>query len=178
MDCHTGGGTYVNGMRVRDQQLEPGDQIHIGETIFAYREAGGAPDLDSPHHTLLRACSLLFLFRALATTKNEPQRAILEEQIVALIGDLVPSTGGAVVLGGRSAQSGREDALELPLYVRGAVAGTLAAWFPPDESRQSLGSSRDPQRDRHPGRGGARKRPRSGAPAERERATEGTARHD
>ena len=40
VDCHTGGGTYVNGMRVREQQLEPGDQIHIGETIFAYREAG------------------------------------------------------------------------------------------------------------------------------------------
>ena len=101
VDCHTGSGTYVNGMRVREQQLEPGDQIHIGETIFAYREAGAAPDLDSPQHTLLRACSLLFLFRALATAQNEPQRAMLEEQIVALIGDLVPSTGGAVVLGRR-----------------------------------------------------------------------------
>ena len=52
---------------------------------------------------LLRACSLLFLFRALAMTKNEPQRAILEEQIVALIGDLVPSTGATVVLGALNA---------------------------------------------------------------------------
>src|SRR3954451_10542517 len=132
VDCRTGGGTYVNGMRIREQQLEPGDQIHIGETILAYREAGAAPNLDSPQHTLLRACSLLFLFRAMAAAKNEPQRAILEEQIVALIGDLVPSNGGAVVLGAES-HSGRADAVELPLYVRGAVAGTLAAWFPPDQ---------------------------------------------
>jgi two-component system response regulator HydG len=133
VDCRTGGGTYVNGLRVREQQLEPGDQIHIGETILAYREAGAAPNLDSPQHTLLRACSLLFLFRAMATAKNEPQRAILEEQIVALIGDLVPSTGGAVILGSES-HSGRADVVELPLYVRGAVAGTLAAWFPPEEA--------------------------------------------
>src|SRR4051794_10891768 len=133
VDSRTGGGTYVNGMRIREQQLEPGDQIHIGETILAYREAGAAPNLDSPQHTLLRACSLLFLFRAMAAAKNEPQRAILESQIVALIGDLVPSTGGAVVLGAES-YSGRADAVELPLYVRGAVAGTLAAWFPPEEA--------------------------------------------
>jgi two-component system, NtrC family, response regulator HydG len=139
VDCHTGGGTYVNGMRVREQQLEPGDQIHIGETIFAYREAGSAPNLDSPQHTLLRACSLLFLFRALATAKNEPQRAIFEEQIVALIGDLVPSTGGSVVLGsaapsGAESDVGRTDSVELPLYVRGGVAGTLTAWFAPEEA--------------------------------------------
>jgi two-component system response regulator HydG len=139
VDCHTGGGTYVNGMRVREQQLEPGDQIHIGETIFAYREAGSAPNLDSPQHTLLRACSLLFLFRALATAKNEPQRAIFEEQIVALIGDLVPSTGGSVALGSAVAPSAesnfsRTDAVELPLYVRGVAAGTLTAWFAPEEA--------------------------------------------
>ena len=45
VDCRTGGGTYVNGMRIREQQLEPGDQIHIGETILAYRKAGAAPNL-------------------------------------------------------------------------------------------------------------------------------------
>src|SRR4051794_12777495 len=141
VDSRTGGGTYVNGMRIREQQLEPGDQIHIGETILAYREAGAAPNLDSPQHTLLRACSLLFLFRAMATAKNEPQRALLEAQIVALIGDLVPSTGGAVMLGAES-HSGRADVVELPLYVRGAVAGTLAAWFPPDEA-PNLSDHRD-----------------------------------
>src|SRR4051812_4920873 len=121
VDCHTGSGTYVNGMRVREQQLTPGDQINVGETIFAYREAGAALEVDSPQHTLLRACSLVFLFRALAMSKNEPQRAILEEQIVALIGDLVPSNGGAISLGAET-QSGRGDGIELPLYVRGAVA--------------------------------------------------------
>src|SRR3954468_18565983 len=141
VDCHTGSGTYVNGMRVREQQLTPGDQINVGETIFAYREAGAALEVDSPQHTLLRACSLVFLFRALAMSKNEPQRALLEEQIVALIGDLVPSNGGAISLGTET-QSGRSDAIELPLYVRGAVAGTLAAWFPPEESA-NLSEHRD-----------------------------------
>ena len=87
----------------------------------------------------------------MATAKNEPQRAILEEQIVALIGDLVPSNGGAVVLGAES-HSGRADAVELPLYVRGAVAGTLGCVVPAGRGSESLGSSRDPQRGRHAGR--------------------------
>ena len=141
VDCHTGGGTYVNGMRVREQQLEPGDQINIGETVFAYREAGAAPDLDTPQSTLLRACSLIFLFRALATSRNEGLRSMLEEQIVALIGDLVPSTGGSVTLGSESL-SGRENAVELPLYVRGTVAGTLVATFPPEQAA-NLSDHRD-----------------------------------
>jgi two-component system response regulator HydG len=132
-DCHTGGGTYVNGMRVRDQQLEPGDQINIGETVFAYREAGAAPDLETPQSTLLRACSLLFLFRALATSQNDRLREILSEQIVALIGDLVPSTGGKVVLGSEL-PAGGDHGVALPLYVRGEIGGTLVAWFPPEEA--------------------------------------------
>jgi two-component system response regulator HydG len=132
IDCHTGSGTYVNGLRVREHALEPGDQIQIGDTIFAYRD-GSAMASEMPQHTLLRACSLLFLFRALAASQNEQQRALLEAQIVSLIGDLVPSSGGAVVLNGELAEH-RENAVELPLFVRGAPAGTLAAWFPPEEA--------------------------------------------
>jgi two-component system response regulator HydG len=133
IDCHTGSGTYVNGMRIREHALEPGDQIQIGETIFAYREAGAAAETASSQHTLLRACSLQFLFRALAMSQSERQRVVLEEQIAALIGDLVPSSGGAVALGAELREH-RENAVELPLYVRGDVAGTLAAWFPPEEA--------------------------------------------
>jgi two-component system, NtrC family, response regulator HydG len=95
----------------------------------------------SAQHTLLRACSLLFLFRALAMSQNERQRSMLEEQIVALIGDLVPSCGGAVTLG-VELQTGRANAVELPLHVRGQVAGTLTAWFPPEEA-DNLAEHRD-----------------------------------
>lgn len=137
VDLHTGGGTYVNGMRVREQTLEPGDQINVGETIFAYRDSAaadrdaGAPAPTEP--TLLRACSLIFLFRALAMARNDRQRAMLEAQIVALIGDLVPSSGGAVRLGGELPPA-PETSVLLPLHVRGEVAGALAAWFPPEEA--------------------------------------------
>jgi len=139
VDCRTGSGTYVNGMRIREHALEPGDQLQIGDTILAYREAGAISAAAPPpsEHTLLRACSLVFLFRALATSQNERQRAMLEEQIVALVGDLVPSCGGAVSLG-LERSSGRADAIELPLTVRGQAAGTLSAWFPPEEADNLL----------------------------------------
>src|SRR5437588_8752313 len=65
-DRRTGMGTYVNGMRVTEHWLEPGDQISIGETVLVYREKAAEPPSDSQHHTLLRACSLVFLFRAFA----------------------------------------------------------------------------------------------------------------
>jgi transcriptional regulator with GAF, ATPase, and Fis domain len=128
IDCHTGGGTYVNGLRVREHQLEPGDQINIGETVIAFRDASGAPE-----PTLLRACSLLFLFRALAMTRDERQKGILEEQIVALVGDLVPSAGGAVKVGCELPPV-PAGAVILPLQVRGEIGGTLAVWFPPSEA--------------------------------------------
>jgi two-component system response regulator HydG len=133
VDCHTGAGTFVNGMRVREQVLEPGDQIQIGETIFAYRDASAAPETAPAQPVLLRACSLLFLFRALALSRDPRQRSLLEAQIVALIGDLVPSSGGAVRLG-EERPAIPEPSVALPLYVRGEVAGTLAAWFPAGEA--------------------------------------------
>jgi pSer/pThr/pTyr-binding forkhead associated (FHA) protein len=37
-DCHTGAGTYVNGMRTAEHSLEPDDQVSIGETVMVYRE--------------------------------------------------------------------------------------------------------------------------------------------
>ncbi len=141
VDCHTGSGTYVNGLRVHEHRLEPGDQVAIGESIFAYREAGAAPDPAPPNHTLLRACSLTFLFRALAAAQSEPQRTVLEKHIVALIGDLVPSRGGSVTLGG-GWPARREDAVELPLLVRGEVAGRLVVWFAPEEA-DNLSEHRD-----------------------------------
>jgi two-component system response regulator HydG len=153
-DCRTGSGTFVNGMRITEHCLEPGDQIGIGETVLVYREDPAVLPADSPQHSLLRACSLLFLFRALAMAQNQPHRATLEAQILRLIADLVPCTGGAVVLGAgedelRTAAIGpgdlaarvcREGAVidahtvALALYVRGHIAGILAARFPESEA--------------------------------------------
>jgi Nif-specific regulatory protein len=87
----------------------------------------------TPETTLLQACALLFLFRALARTPDETQRIVWEEQIVRLIGDLVPCSGGAVVLGA-SGEQVPEDCVALPLYVRGEIGGLLAVWFGPEEA--------------------------------------------
>ena len=56
-----------------------------------------------------------------------------EQQIVRLIGDLVPCSGGAVLLGSANVEV-TEDCVALPLYVRGEVGGLLAIWFGPEEA--------------------------------------------
>src|SRR5450631_4575321 len=56
-DRRSPSGTYINGMRVTEQALEPGDQVAIGDAVLLYREES-APERDSsPRQTLLRACS-------------------------------------------------------------------------------------------------------------------------
>ncbi len=69
VDRRTGVGTYVNGMRIGEHWLEPGDQVSICETVLVYREDPAVLPADSPQHALLRACSLLFLFRAMAMSR-------------------------------------------------------------------------------------------------------------
>jgi Nif-specific regulatory protein len=170
VDRGTGVGTFVNGIRIGEHWLEPGDQVDICETVLVYREDPPALSPDSQQHALLRACSLLFLFRAIAMAQSGSHRATLESQLVRLIGDIVPSSGGAVLLG-RDADELRSAARELPgsvdlaeiaarachegavadpatlvvalaLYVRGAIAGVLAAQFPPEEAA-NLSDHRD-----------------------------------
>ena len=82
VDRHTGVGTFVNGMRVGEHWLEPGDQVGICETVLVYREDPPELPPDSPQHTLLRACSLLFLFRAIAMSQSGSHRVMLESQLV------------------------------------------------------------------------------------------------
>jgi Nif-specific regulatory protein len=170
VDRGTGVGTFVNGMRIGEHWLKPGDQVDICETVLVYREDPPVLSPDSPQHALLRACSLLFLFRAIAMAQNGSHRATLESQLIRLIGDIVPSSGGAVLLG-RDADELRSAARELPgpvdlaeiaaracqedavadpatlvvalaLYVHGAIVGVLAAWFPPEEAA-NLSDHRD-----------------------------------
>ncbi len=156
-DRRSGTGTYVNGMRVNEHVLEPDDQVSIGETVLVYRESTSATAGDAPRQALLRACSLLFLFRAVAMSQNSAHRALMELQLLRLIGDIVPCEGGAVVLGRteeelcaatreRKGPAGLEAVasrvwtegaviqsetriVALALYTRGAPAGMLGAWF-------------------------------------------------
>jgi len=157
-DRRSGTGTYVNGMRAAEHWLEPGDQVVVGETVFVYREDAGVAAPSSPPQVLLRACSLLFLFRALASAESDSLRAVLETQLLQLIADLVPMSKGRLLLGadpaelhavaatpelqaiaGRVCRDGSVVAAEtgdvaVPLYVRGEMAGIVAAQFPPEEA--------------------------------------------
>jgi Nif-specific regulatory protein len=170
MDRRSGAGTYVNGMRVAQHRLEPDDQVSIGETILIYREDAPPMADDSPQQTLLRACTLLFIFRAIATTQSGHHREALEAQLFHLIADLVPCSGGAILMGRdeeelRTAAAGRtapvdlegvaaraaregnlldadERVVALGLFVRGEMGGILVAWFPP-ESAAELANSRE-----------------------------------
>jgi transcriptional regulator with GAF, ATPase, and Fis domain len=103
---------------------------------------------------------LQFLFRALASADSPAVRGVVEPQLPRLIGDLMPAIGGAVLLGHdtaelRAANESHDPASPLisvladrvcrdgpvtdaakgyvPLYVRGAIAGLIAAHFPPPE---------------------------------------------
>ena len=159
VDRGSGSGTYVNGFRITEHWLKPGDQVTVGGTVLLYREdsapGGWAPPAQ---HTLLKACALLFLFRALAASENETLRGTLETHLVSLISDLVPCRRGSVLLGQdaaelraaaetpqmaalaeRACQRGAvadpaAGDVAVPLYVRGAMAGLIAAHFPPEES--------------------------------------------
>src|SRR3954447_2121595 len=74
IDRRSATGTYVNGMRITAHALEPRDQIALGECVLLYREKP-AEETSDTRQTLLRACSFLFLFRALAGARDETQRA-------------------------------------------------------------------------------------------------------
>jgi two-component system, NtrC family, response regulator HydG len=102
-DLRTSTGTYVNGMRSAERWLEDRDQIGIGKTILMFRSGEEARE---PEHTeaepkpmLLAACSLVFLFRAIAATGGEPRSRVIETQILRLISDLLPTEEGWLLWG-------------------------------------------------------------------------------
>ncbi len=105
-DLRTSLGTYVNGIRSAERWLEDRDQIGVGRTVLMFRsgeavreETPAAPAADTKP-VLLAACSLVFLFRALASSNGQAQTALLQEQILRLVGDLVPLGEGLLLLGG------------------------------------------------------------------------------
>lgn len=109
-DLKTSLGTYVNGMRSAERWLEDKDQIGIGRTILMFRSGDAAADetlapaAADTKPVLLAACSLVFLFRALAASAEQAQNQLLETQILQLVSDLIPMQEGVLLLGSSCAE--------------------------------------------------------------------------
>ncbi len=171
-DLRSSAGTYVNGMRSAERWLDDRDQIGIGKTILMFRsgqassdemaEESAGPAADTKP-LLLTACSLLFLFRALAASIGEAQSNLLQSQILRLVSDLIPVQEGMLFSGSscaellkryaeraadyksdfrqaisRICQEGAfEDSatgiMAVPLYLAGALAGALVLKVPDRE---------------------------------------------
>ena len=97
-DLNTAAGTYVNGMRAATHALETGDQISIGETVLVFSDVAVTEAPNSTRITLLRACTLLFLFRSLATSNSPSQTELLEAHIIGLLRELAPCAEAAVLV--------------------------------------------------------------------------------
>src|SRR5580698_9873981 len=169
LDQRSGTGTFLNGKRIVEHELEPGDQVSIGETVLLYREEPAGQASGTARQTLLRTCAMQFLFRALARSENAAVRAVVEEQLMRLIADMAPVIEGGVFLGNeaelRDARSMQTNAghatsglataglaervcregpiadmdlghVAVPLYVRGRIAGVIAARFSLSESER------------------------------------------
>jgi len=169
LDQRSGTGTFLNGKRIVEHELEPGDQVSIGETVLLYREEPAGQASGTARQTLLRTCAMQFLFRALARSENASVRAVVEEQLMRLIADMAPVIEGGVFLGNEAelrdarsmqtkaghATSGLATAglaervcregpiadmdlghVAVPLYVRGRIAGVIAARFSLSESER------------------------------------------
>jgi Nif-specific regulatory protein len=150
-DYRTPAGTFVNGRRTQRHVLAAGDQVRIGETVLVFRPEEAESRIEPAQAFLLRACTVLFLFRALATAQEGEPRQLIETQLLLLIGDLLPCDGGFLLLGkgeaglkqaaeergmlstvGLVARLAKEGAVDgddglvaLPLYVRGELEGAL-----------------------------------------------------
>jgi two-component system response regulator HydG len=109
-DLRSSLGTYVNGMRSAERWLEDRDQLGIGKTILMFRsgeaqaEAPVAAPVSDAKPMLLAACSLVFLSRALAAGMDDEQNTLLQNQILRLIGDLIPIEDGVLLLGTSAAE--------------------------------------------------------------------------
>jgi Nif-specific regulatory protein len=107
--------------------------------------------VDGVDRTLVRACGVVFLFRALAAAETEQERSNVEGQILRLFGDISgrDSAGGFVLLAKDEEELralARERGLDVglvdricregardggaPLYVHGALQGVIAAHLP------------------------------------------------
>ncbi|MGH9618385.1 MAG: sigma 54-interacting transcriptional regulator [Bryobacteraceae bacterium] len=159
VDLRTSLGTYINGMRSVERWLEDRDQIGIGKTVLMFRSSAESgeriPAVVGNKPILLAACSLLFLFRALAAGASGDRSEVLKRQILRLVGDLIPLQESLLLLGASEAElitaldahaeSNHADfqsalqrvcregvfasleagIMSVPLYISGALAGAL-----------------------------------------------------
>ena len=103
-DLRSSLGTYVNGMRSSERWLDDRDQIGVGRTVLMFRSGEAVEETVAAVNTdtkpvLLVACSLVFLFRALAASGGESRDHLLQNQICRLVSDLIPSEDGMLLLG-------------------------------------------------------------------------------
>ena len=99
-DTQSGSGTYINGMLAKKQLLERGDHISIGETTFLFTTEEGSPTpSDTTSQTLLQACTVIHLVRAIAAISEGSERCLLERQLIALLSDLMAIETGAILIG-------------------------------------------------------------------------------
>jgi two-component system response regulator HydG len=159
-DLRTGSGTFVNGLKVDRQALNDEDQISIGDATLLFREGGNRDAEPGAQATLLKACSLLFLFRALAESDDAEASALLSNLLLQLIYDVVPGEAGALLLAKSTEQlrrearrsapawetmlvracteglifDARESVIAMPLYARRRLAGALAIRCPRSEA--------------------------------------------
>ncbi|MBI4909508.1 MAG: sigma 54-interacting transcriptional regulator [Acidobacteria bacterium] len=144
-DFQAGEGTFVNGVRVREHWLTPGDQIRIGSTILAFRTDDSVRvGADISRQTLLRASAILYMVKSIANTHDAARRYQLGMQVVALLQDVMPCKDGALYISREQASLHQQAALFLrvwetgtpdtqgdwyaaPMTVRGVVQGVIAA---------------------------------------------------
>lgn len=147
IDHRSNAGTRVNGIRSPRKMLRYGDQIAVGETVLVFQKQATGETAGAGME-LFCAATLLYLFRALAAANSESQMKALEEQIIHVIGELLPVQYGIVVLGksaedleqresdlaGLAAEAAREGPVTgaggqtaaAPLFVRGLLEGAIA----------------------------------------------------
>jgi len=148
-DLRTSSGTYVNGMRSAERWLEDRDQIGVGKTILMFRSQEQVEDIAVRRDAevkpvLLVACSLVFLFRAMAASEEEGQSRLLQTQILRLVSDLIPVEQGVLLQGrtlaelsARYREIGSDEPVDFEPVLRrvceeGACSdsGTMAAGVP------------------------------------------------
>jgi transcriptional regulator with GAF, ATPase, and Fis domain len=149
-DLDSYNGTFVNGLRVRDQILGDGDEIVLGEIAFSFRAAGGAvpsallrrglesqsltviaPDVPMARETgaVLRVGEMARVVQELYLNPAADDRGEIERRLFGSICELVPSRRGALLLieGGMPVPfAANEQLLEPPQSVLREVLETKA----------------------------------------------------
>ncbi len=131
-----GKGLVVNGEPMDRRRLAEHDQLLIGETHFAYCRKRPLVAGRGEKATLLRSTTLLYLFRAWEKSGGQSSRALVEKQILSVVGNLLgyqEDLQGEIV---DSAETRADDVekgrVVLPMYVDGRRAASLVLQIPKD----------------------------------------------